>query len=189
MQRQVQLIRGDNNTSVNAYLVGLQQKHIDDYKTLWRNQLILHLQSDKFVDWEFKLRFISNSLNREGSAIEELSGETQGLMLIETQLHGSRITEGQRLVYMEIVATAPWNRTDIQYLPRYKSVGTIFIQFARTRSIELGYQGRLGLHSLPGTEKFYDNQRMLNLGADEDYENIVYFEYGIWRSYQKSTEN
>jgi len=155
VERQVQLIRGENRTPVNGYLVELQQKHVDDYKNLWKNQLILHLQADKFMDWEFKLSFIRNSPNREGYAIE-LLGETQGLMLNP---------------------------------PRYKSVGTVLIQFARTRSIELGYQGRLGLHSLPGIENFYDNQRMLNLGADEDYENMVYFEYGIWRSYQKISED
>jgi hypothetical protein len=30
---------------------------------------------------------------------------------------------------------------------------------------------------------------MLNLEADEDYENMVYFEYGIWHSYQKNSED
>ena len=28
-------------------------------------------------------------------------------------------------------------------------------------SIELGYEGRVGLHSLPGAEEFYDNQGMI----------------------------
>jgi len=188
VQRQVQLIRGDNKTSVNAYLVELQQNHVDNYETLWKSQLILHLQTDKFWDWRFKFNFIINSPNREGYAIE-LEGETQGLMLIETQMHGSRITEGQRLVYVEGIATAHWNRKDIQYPPRYKSVGTALMQFARTRSLELGYEGRVGLHSLPGTEKFYDNQGMQNLDPDEDYDNLVYFEYGVWRSYKKDSED
>jgi hypothetical protein len=187
VQRQVQLIRGANNTPVNAYLVELKQKHIDDYETLWKNQLRLHLQDDKFWDWAFKLRFILHGPNREGYAIE-LEGETQGLMSIETQLHGSRITEGKRLVYVEGIATAPWNRKPIQHPPRYKGIGTELLLFARIRSVRLGYKGRVGLHSLPGTEKFYGNQGMLNLDPDEDYENLVYFEYGVWRTYQQDGE-
>jgi hypothetical protein len=26
------------------------------------------------------------------------------------------------------------------------------------------------------------------LGQDEDYDDLVYFEYGVWRSYNKSSE-
>ena len=76
----------------------------------------------------------------------------------------------------------------MQRPPRYKGVGSVFLLFARTRSLELGYEGRVGLHSLPGTEKFYDNQGMLDLGQDEDYDDLVYFEYGVWRSHNKNSE-
>jgi hypothetical protein len=30
-------------------------------------------------------------------------------------------------------------------------------------------------------ERFYENQNMLNLGIDEEYENLTYFEYGMLR--------
>ncbi len=184
---QVQLVRGDNSNFVKADLVALSEKHVDDYLSLWKTQLNLYAQADKFWDWEFKLRFISRNLNREGYAIE-CQGETEGLMLMETQMHGSRITEGKRVVYIDGIATAPWNRQDIQHPPRYKGVGTAFLVFARSHSLELGYEGRVGLHSLPGTEKFYDNQGMQDLGADEDYDNMVYFEYGVWSYSHKSSE-
>ncbi len=43
---------------------------------------------DKWWDWEFKLQSIINKqVNREGYAIE-YQRETEGLMMIETQLHG-----------------------------------------------------------------------------------------------------
>jgi hypothetical protein len=98
VQLQIQLIRGEDSTLVNAYLVELAQKHINDYLSLWKSQLNSYVQADKFWDWEFKLRFIASSSNREGYAIE-CEGETQGLMLMETQMHGSRITEGKRLSF------------------------------------------------------------------------------------------
>lgn len=45
----------------------------------------------------------------------------------------------------------------------------------------LGYEGRVGLHSLQGAERFYENQGMFNYGAEEDYDNLTYFEYGALR--------
>ncbi len=177
----VQLIRSQDSVIVEAHLVELAQNHVDDYLSSWKSQLILYSLEDKFWDWEFKLQFISRQENREGYAIE-YEGETQGLMLLETQMHGSRISEGKRLVYIDGVATAPENREVIRRPPKFKGVGTALLAFARTRSLELGYEGRVGLHSLPRSEKFYDNQRMLDLGQDEDYDDLVYFEYGVLRS-------
>lgn len=48
---------------------------------------------------------------------------------------------------------------------------------ARQRSMELGYEGRVGLHALPGAESFYDDQNMADYGPDPDQENLTYFEY------------
>ncbi len=182
MRTKVSLIRGQDSIAVEADLVELAQNHVNDYTSNWKEQLRLYGQEDKFWDWEFKLKFIINRQeNREGYAIE-YSGETQGLMLIETQMHGSRISEGKRLVYIDGIASAPWNREFIQRPPKLKGVGTALLAFARNRSIELGYEGRVGLHSLPGAEEFYENQGMIDLGEDEDYDDLVYFEYGVRRS-------
>ncbi len=182
MRTKVELIRGQDSMIVEAYLVELAQKHVNDYVLQWKQQLGLYGQEDKFWDWEFKLQFIiRRQENREGYAIE-YEGETQGLMLIETQLHGSRLKEGKRLIYVDGVASAPWNRQFIQRQPKLKGVGTALLVFARTRSIELGYEGRVGLHSLSGAEEFYENQGMINLGEDEDYDDLIYFEYGVRRS-------
>jgi hypothetical protein len=43
----VQLIRGQDSALVEAYLVELSQKHINDYVSEWKNQLILYGQEDK----------------------------------------------------------------------------------------------------------------------------------------------
>lgn len=183
MRSTVGLIRTQDNVVVEADLVELQTKHAHDYNCKWKEQLRLFTQEDKFWDWEFKLEFVINKQpNREGYAIE-YEGETQGLMIIETQLHGSRLMPGKRLVYVDGIASAPWNREMIQRPPTYKGVGTALLAFARTRSLELGFEGRVGLHSLPGVEKFYDNQGMVDLGEDEDYDDLIYFEYGVWRSF------
>lgn len=181
MLGKILLINCLENIIVEASFVQLTQKHATEYIQLWKQLLLSYEQEDKLWDWEFKLRSIINKQpNREGYAIE-CQGETEGLMMIETQMHGSQITPKKRLVYIDGLVSAPWNREDIQNPPKLKGVGSALLRFARSRSMELGYQGRVGLHSLPRAEDFYDNQGMRDLGPDEDYENMVYFEYGIWR--------
>ncbi|MBC5793856.1 GNAT family N-acetyltransferase [Sphaerospermopsis sp. LEGE 00249] len=177
------LNRGIDNSPVNANIVELSKKHIDDYEKLWREQLRVVQAEDKFWDWLFKLGYISKQDNEEGYALE-CEDCTQGLMMIETQLHGSRLAMGQKLVYIQYITSAPWNRKEIQRPPRYKGVGTALLRYARLRSVELGYGGRIGLHSLQTAERFYENQNMLNLGVDEEYKNLTYFEYGILRLQQ-----
>ncbi|GAB1544642.1 hypothetical protein NUACC21_73180 [Scytonema sp. NUACC21] len=54
----------------------------------------------------------------------------------------------------------------------FKGVGTALLRFARLLSVELGYEGRVGLHSLPGAERFYEKQGMLDYGSEEDYDNL-----------------
>jgi hypothetical protein len=94
---------------------------------------------------------------------------------------GSRLNLGKRLVYVDGIATAPNNRIEIQRLPQFKGVGQALLNFARIRSVELGYEGRVGLHSLPRSVGFYEKQNMFNCGAEEEYDNLVYFEYGALR--------
>lgn len=181
MLSKILLINCLENIIVEASFVQITQKHATDYTLLWKELLLSFKQRDKWWDWEFKLQSIINKqVNREGYAIE-YQRETEGLMMIETQMHGSQIAPGKRLVYIDGLVSAPWNREDIQSPPKLKGVGSALLMFARNRSLELGYEGRVGLHSLPGAEDFYDSRGMTDLGTDENYEDMVYFEYGIWR--------
>jgi hypothetical protein len=66
MRTKVNLIRGQDSMTVEADLVELAQKHVNDYASKWKKQLRLYGQEDKFWDWEFKLQFvISKQPNRE----------------------------------------------------------------------------------------------------------------------------
>ncbi|MEQ8385489.1 MAG: GNAT family N-acetyltransferase [Coleofasciculus sp. A1-SPW-01] len=180
MQRSVQLIRGIDNQVVEAVLLTLAQNHIDDFENLWKEQLRLYGQEDKYWDWLFKKRISISRDNYESYAIE-YQGKTQGLLWIETQQHRSQVEVGHRLIYIEALASAPWNRRAIQRPPELKGVGTLLLNFARFRSLDLGYEGRVALHALPGAERFYDSRNMMNFGADSDKEDLIYFEYGRLR--------
>jgi len=82
-------------------------------------------------------------------------------------------------VYISALATAPWSRPVITNPPTYKGVGGNLVDFAVARSHELGYQGRIGLHALPGALGFHRKLRLglLDCGSDpEEPDNLVYFE-------------
>ena len=65
--------------------------------------------------------------------------------------------------------------------PFFQGVGRSLLLFARQRSLELGYGGRVGLHALPESEAFYHRLPMPDYGADPEKEGLVYFKYGAMR--------
>ncbi|MBD2452308.1 GNAT family N-acetyltransferase [Nostoc sp. FACHB-152] len=173
----IELIRGVDNLPIQGNIEELASKHIDDFVNFWSEELQKYQTQDKQWDWLFKLNFIKRNSEFEGYALVA-EDSTQGLMKIETQLHSSHQVYGQKLVYVEFLASAPWNRSFIQRPPKFRGVGTNLLRYARVRSVELGYGGRVGLHSLPESVRFYENQLMNNFGLDENKDNLIYFEYG-----------
>ncbi|MEO0852963.1 MAG: GNAT family N-acetyltransferase [Cyanobacteria bacterium J06648_11] len=178
----VKLFQVSAGQFVEATLRELSQKHVDDFETHWKAALVEMAQEDKFWDWAFKQRAAMTYGNYECYAVEA-DERTQGLMMIETQWHYSVIADAQPLVYIEALSAAPWNRAQRQGAARFKRVGTSLLAFARARSEALGYGGRVGLHSLPGAEGFYESQHMMRCETapdpfiDDDENPLAYFEY------------
>jgi GNAT superfamily N-acetyltransferase len=175
MSYSVRLIQGDGNV-VTGLICSLSQTHLDDVLDLWRPMLVALGEADAFWDWVRKKRLSLGELGYEAYVLE-VETLTQGLLWLETQRHRSQIDRTQRLVYVEAIASAPWNRRSINPDPYLRGVGTLLLQFARRRSLDLGYNGRIGLHALPGSEAFYESQNMLDGGVDPDYDDMIYYEY------------
>lgn len=133
------------------------------------------LPDHKHWEWERKAR----AMGAESLAFAiECGGETQSLMIVRTD-RVSRLPEqaGEPLVYVDYLATAPWNLPDLVTQARYKKCGTRMILAAIEHSTRLGFGGRLGLHSLKGAEEFYRRQfGMHDLGRDPRYESLRYLE-------------
>ncbi|MEP0873982.1 hypothetical protein NDA01_30215 [Trichocoleus desertorum AS-A10] len=102
-------------------------------------------------------------------------------MWLETQWHRSQLPQRDRLIYVEALAVAPWNRRLLENPPYLQGVGRTLLLWARQRSLELGYGGRVGLHALPGSEGFYRRNQMAEYGPDSDKEGLIYFEYSLIR--------
>lgn len=99
MELLVQLPRGLDEQLVDATLLSLTQKHVDDFVTRWQPALIQATQENEYWDWEFKERIAQKQDNQECYAVE-CNGDTQGLIMLETQKQ-----RAERLLVLEILLT------------------------------------------------------------------------------------
>jgi hypothetical protein len=168
----------------------LDQKNFDDFEQLWRPMLEARRADfesweaaaegdaqDSHWQWAEKAVDASTSMADETYAIE-CAGETQGLMLVTSAAFARLdIHRGREIVYIELIATAPWNRPRlVKKAARYKGVGRVLIAEAINLSYHLEFNGRLGLHSLPQSQSWYrDVAKFTDLGYDDE-KRMQYFE-------------
>jgi len=172
---QVSLFEVSSNNWVDALLYdAILANHLDDYEQKWVP--ITRTTAEEHTHWDWTSKDFSPP-GKQSFAIE-CCNETQGMMIVDPQKR-CQLPEhdGQELVYVDYLEAAPWNRSVIQDPPRYRLVGTLLITAAITLSRELGYNGKIGLHSLPQAERYYRNRcGMTDLGEDEQDLNLRDFE-------------
>jgi hypothetical protein len=109
----------------------------------------------------------------------ECDGAMQGLMLLNVLFRSSRIAsqKDQQIIYGVYLASAPWNLKQFMTEPVYSLIGSVLIAAAIQVSQDEGCEGRLGLHALKQSERFYKSCGMTDLGIDEEHDNrLRYFE-------------
>jgi hypothetical protein len=171
----IKLFRTQDQSVLDGSLVTLSDKHLRDVSVFWKPRLATSEEEDSHWDWYQKYQGIENYPNYEKYSVE-CEQITQGLMMIEIDCHRSRHEPDKSIVYVDFLATAPWNRPSLESPPQFRGVGSVLFDFARQRSRDLEYQGRLGLHSLSRAESFYLKQGMKNFGPDHEKQDLTYFE-------------
>lgn len=137
----------------------------------------------------------ANLVNSGQLALVAIEAETeiQGLMAIRSQPGAAVLSPGQQVLYVDYLETAPWNLRFPGWPLRFIGTGVALLIEAIIISIEMGFDGRTGLHSLPQAEAFYqDKCRMSRIGPDPNYYDLVYFEHSAisartWLSLRNST--
>jgi hypothetical protein len=175
---------------VEALLVdGITEAHLEDVEAYWKPVLFDGLQrlrsqgrpreewpQSRHWSWSDKVEHVRSLLAYRGFAIE-YEGRAQCLMLVKTtEACLLPDQKGKPLVYVDYLETAPWNQRELVEKPRLGGLGTVMLAAAITLSLEEGFSGRLGLHSLPQSEKFYRACGMTGLGPDVFKQNLGYFE-------------
>jgi len=169
---------------------GIDKNNIDDVENTWRPYVrsrintssslnALHVEDQRW-DWEQKTSDVTGLLLYKQFALE-FDGKTQGLMLVSLGArrakHSSYI--GRELIYIEYLASAPWNRKSLMTpdLATYKGVGENLVSLAVQISFEEGFNGLIGLHSLEQAESFYrDRCKMIDMGIQLSESVLRYFE-------------
>jgi Acetyltransferase (GNAT) family len=181
----IRLILLDNvqtGEPIEAQLVSLDLSHIADYEQHWLPLLNASQAEDvQAFDWRVKRAWAVATTGREAYAIL-VDGRVQGMILIEVARHRSRSESRGRLVYVESLAVAPWNRRSLGRLRLFKGVGKALLLYARQRSFELGYRGAVGLESLSGSVGFYERLGLMRLDPELDdivneADDLPYFEH------------
>ena len=185
-ESEVYLQKSETNEFVAASLFDkVTDEHLALWDTSWAPAMQAHRANtpvsdtpeDSHWDWKHKARAWRTLLGYQSYALV-CEGELQGLMLTN-DITSARLAEqfGKPLVYVQFVATAPWNRPELQTPPKYRGVGRVFILAAIQASFDEGYKGRVGLHSLPKAEGFYrDKCGFTILGPDSSHQNLTYYE-------------
>jgi len=168
----------------------IDDNHLDDFADQW-----LPLIRSRYADfgsltaaadgnvqdarwmWDQIVMGSENRLDVETYAVE-CGGVTQGLMKVITTYRARSASQLHLdLVYIDRLASAPWNRTRFTSRPKYRGVGELLFGTAISLSADLEFKGRVGLHSLPSSESWYrDVCGMTDLGPDPAAEGLHYFE-------------
>ncbi len=141
---------------------GFDEANLSDYVAHWKPIHQQNKAEDGHWDWSEKAAIVAANPLIHDIFVLECGGRTQGFMI--TCKGGekciSRHPEHKRavMIYIERIATAPWNRPELVKNPTYKGAGRMLLGAAVSQSIEEEMCGRVGLHSLPGSEQFYQNK-------------------------------
>lgn len=169
----------------------ITEKQLGDWEAEWQPEVTAALRrlnnagigrsnwpESRHWDWRQKAEAIQGLLAYPSVSVM-CEGVTQGLMIMNTVSHHSRIPEqaGKELVYVEFLENAPWNRKELILQPRFRGIGSILVGAAIQLSLAEGFKGRVGLHSLPQANSWYANTcGMTDLGIDTEKQNLRYFE-------------
>jgi hypothetical protein len=185
-ESRVYLKKSETNVLVEASLL---DEVTDDHLSMWNGSWVPAMEAfcvgrifhdkpeDHHWNWKWKASEWRPLLGYHSFAVI-CESELQGLMLVsDVRSARLQVQFGRPIVYVEFVATAPWNRPEFKRPPKYRGVGTVMVAAAIELSWELRYRGRIGLHSLPAAAPFYrDKCGMTELGQDAEHQNLMYYE-------------
>lgn len=135
-------------------------------------------RDEDFLTWNSGKGYLDLLIHPEGlqSFVLMANENVQGVLLLQGETQPSRLEPSRSLIYVRYLATAPWNRRDKLEPGRLRGVGTLLLARAVQVSRDAGCDGRLGLHSLRGSDEFYQRLGLHNLGLDAARRGLNYFE-------------
>ena len=156
-----------------SLIVGVDPRIIDEVGERWKRERIQKAaHQGKFPqhfhwEWGNKASLVNGLLAYEFFAIE-CQGIIEGLMLTESDAHRAELPpdQGKPLLYIEFIESAPGNVKQMSDNPRYRGVGTRLMEGAILHSLELEFEGRVGLLALSQAEDYYISKGLEKVRMD-----------------------
>ncbi|MES2095274.1 MAG: GNAT family N-acetyltransferase [Pseudomonadota bacterium] len=180
------LTTGDVVPAELVYGIGVD--HVMDWHNAWqpalgalktalREQGVPMSEWPQTGHWNWAAKVAEDDLLGFRTFSVTAEGMTQALMRVDltksARLEG---VSGKPLVYVDYLEVAPWNQSFPGTQKKYRGAGPILLTAAVELSFEEGFKGRLGLHSLPQAESYYEKEGMIDLGPDAQVQNLRYYE-------------
>lgn len=166
----------ETNATAEGILCRLNHDHFTRAQASWleafdrRSQA--GLRNDDVLLW--KHGFMSTAPPRGHVIMSD--GRIEGLVVTSAEPQPSRIDSSASLVYVQYLATAPWNRIGLGPECGFLGIGRLLVARAVLDSVSRGYDGRIGLHSFPAATAFYDSLGFECLGTDPIHRGMTLFE-------------
>lgn len=189
----IQLLKSDDGSNVDAELVtGLRAEDLIEIDQQWfpKRQRIhreLHQRGVPPDQWpqnggwnwkrkSKKLQFLAI----RGFGVR-IGDDWQGAALIDVASYCSRSSKDPRkpIVYLDYLEVAPanWPEKISGKAPLYLGCGSQMLRQVVFESVDEGYSGRIGLHSLDQSRAFYERHGMSLIEIDAKKENLAYYEF------------
>lgn len=171
--RQIKLLDTEGDSRVISINIQPPPADVQRWMQTWRSEPGARGQSEDW-DWNQKLSTYSDIRDWQFVALTE-GDKCHGMMII-TWPQPARLETGRELVYVEYLEIAPANRSDSVAKRDLRGAGAALLEYAARASAALGFEGRIGLHSLSGAEGFYKRQRMHEFAPGIEDDELTYFE-------------
>lgn len=116
------------------------------------------LNDEPDSDWDWR-RIVSHHQNKpyfRATSVQTDDGAVQAAMLFQVNALSATL-DGERAVYIDRLASAPWNRDKLAANPVFRGAGTGLLRYAILVSYSLGFSGRVNLTPI-ANEDWYVNR-------------------------------
>lgn len=126
----------------------------------------LREEVDRHWVWKLLVSKYQNKPYFRSMAVQLDDGSIQGAMICRMDAK-SVLEPGERVVLIDRLATAPWNRVGLTKTPHFRGVGSALLVYAMCLSWLSAFQARVSLFAA-GSELFYEHWGFVRTGLQQD---------------------
>ena len=187
-RRTVKLVKAELWHEITKKNISDSRKEWEPYHEWVRDQFkALGIDEDRWPEsghWQWEKKFneqqrLSTQDNVSFAIVADDMTQAMIYANLTTTGESSRLSNAEHSsIYVDALEVAPWNYPNlVNDAPLYAHCGSLLMYAAIKMGMYKGTNGRVGLHSLPQANEFYEHIGMDNFGVDKEKENMNYFEF------------